>query len=322
MDQRFDTLWSEQLEPWLLALETERKKAVRETYIFGIPGVLLIIGGVIATIAMDQPLAFFAAFVGGFGLLWLGNRRLGHVRDVVKAKLNSQIAEACGLNYSLTPEEPHRFAQFRSLGLLPSYNRRSFEDHFSGKILDCDFDLYEAKLEQKRRSKNRTYYVTVFRGVLIRINFPRKVEGVTVITRDQGWFNGLTALGRSFGSNKLERIGLVDPKFEDAFEVYGSDQVLARYMLTPTFMEQLLELELSLKGKKIRAAFDQDLGQGELLVAVETGDLFEAGSMFKPLADRGRIRTIIEEINLITRIVGTLVERPGARMDDAEDTKD
>ena len=42
MDQRFDTLWSEQLEPWLIALETERKKAVRETYIFGIPGVLLI----------------------------------------------------------------------------------------------------------------------------------------------------------------------------------------------------------------------------------------------------------------------------------------
>ncbi len=316
MDERFDTLWRERLEPWLLSLEAERKKAVQETYLFGIPGVLVILIGLAVTLAMDSPIGVFGGFFGGVGLLWLGNRRLGQVRERVKRELNQQIAEACDLDYAVMPEEPHRFAQFRSLGLLPSYNRRSFEDHFSGKILDCDFDLYEAKLEQKRRSKNRTYYVTVFRGVLIRINFPRNVEGVTVITRDQGWFNGLSALGRSFGSNKLERIGLVDPKFEKAFEVYGSDQVLSRYMVTPTFMEQLLELENSLKGKKIRAAFDEGLGQGELLVAVETGNLFEAGSMFKPLADQARVKSVINEINLVTRIIATLVERPGARPDE------
>jgi len=316
VDRRFDTLWKEALEPWLLDLERERRSAVRDTYIFGIPGALAILAGVVAAVMLDHPVAFFAAFVVGGVLLWIGSRRLNALRARVKEELNTQIAQACGLSYRLKPYELYRFDIFRELGLIPHYNRRHFEDHFAGKVLGCDFDLYEAKLEQRRRSKNRTYYVTVFRGALIRINFPRKVEGVTVITRDQGWFNGLHALGRSFADRKLERIGLVDPKFEKSFEVYGSDQVIARYMVTPTFMEQLLALETSLKGKRIRAAFDADAGQGELLVAVETGNLFEPGSMFKPLADQARVRSIVEEIDLITRIIGTLVERPGARMGD------
>lgn len=313
MGRDFDRLWQEKLQPWLLGLEAERKQAVRDSLLFGIPAVVLVLGGVLLTISADQPFGLIVGGLLGLLLAWSGNRRMSRIRERVKLELNQQIAEACGLSYSVRPYDPTRFDNFKQMGLLPAYNRKRFEDHFSGEILGCDFDLYEAHLEQKRRSKNRTYYVTVFRGVLIRINFPRNVEGVTIITRDQGWFNGLHALGRSMGARKLERIGLVDPKFEKMFEVYGSDQVLARYMMTPTFMELLLELETSLEGKKIRAGFDEELGQGELLVAVETGNLFEAGSMFKPLADQGRVKSIMDEIKLVTGIIEELVQRPGAR---------
>lgn len=317
MDQNFDTLWEDRLKPWLLELEAERKNAVSAFWILVVIGAVCVIcAWIIGFNVADFQILIFISVAFAILFISLANRGLNTLRKRVKAELNAHIAEACGLSYAGRPYDPHRFGAFRELGLLPNHHRRQFEDHFSGHALGCDFDLYEAELKERRRSKNRTYYVTVFRGVLIRINFPRNVEGVTVITRDQGWFNGLHALGRSLGRQKLERIGLVDPRFEKAFEVYGSDQVLARYMLTPTFMEQLLELELSLKGKKIRAAFDEDLGQGELLVAVETGNLFEAGSMFKPLADQGRVKSIIAEIQLVTRIIGTLVERPGARVED------
>ncbi|HAQ35655.1 MAG TPA: hypothetical protein DCQ53_09905, partial [Alphaproteobacteria bacterium] len=70
-----------------------------------------------------------------------------------------------------------------------------------------------AKLVQRRQSGKNTTYVTVFQGVLIRIEFPRTVEGVTVLTRDAGWFNGLSAMSQArINGQKLERVGLVDPK--------------------------------------------------------------------------------------------------------------
>jgi len=40
----------------------------------------------------------------------------------------------------------------------------------------------------------------------------------------------------------MKRVGLVDPVFEKIFEAYGTDQVEARYLLTPTFMQRLVRL--------------------------------------------------------------------------------
>ena len=312
MNEEFQGLWRETLEPWLAGLEAERKSSVTQFLVWMIGGALLGIAVGAYFYARGGEIIFlpFCAFFGGVAGTLIGGRRLSRLRKSVKSELNSKIAEACQLSYALKPLAPARFDTFKGYGLLPSYTRCAFEDHFSGERLGCDFELYEAHLEQRRSNGKSSHYVTVFRGVLIRINFPRKVEGVTVIARDAGMFNGLAALGRSFGSKKLERIGLVDPKFEKAFEVYGTDQVLARYMLNPAFMERLLALETALKGKNVRAAFDEHSGQGELLIAAETGNQFEAGSMFKPLADEARIKTIIEDLTRVISIIENLVKPP------------
>lgn len=299
--------WRDDIAPWLEEKESERRAAVKKLWrglgIGAAIGLLLLVG--------------FAAFEIGFGVLGFvfavviggafGGQDLNNLRKEIKTQLLNRLAAAFGLSYALKPDEPARFEAFREHGLLPSYNRKAFEDHFSGKLHGADFELYEAHLEQRRRSKNNTYYVTVFRGVLIRLNFPRTVTGVTVITRDRGWFNGLEAFARSFGGVRLQRIGLVDPKFQSIFEVYGTDQVMARYLLTPSFMERLLELEAALKGKNVRAAFDERLGEGELLIAAETGNLFEPGSMFQPLNDRARFDGLIRDIALMTEIIDLLI---------------
>ena len=78
-------------------------------------------------------------------------------------------------------------------------------------------------------------------------------------------------------------------------------------MLTPSFMERLLALETTLKGKNVRALFDQDSGQGELIIAAETGNLFEAGSMLKPLTEEGRFSKIIDDLNHITALIDLLI---------------
>lgn len=305
----------EMLTPWLSSLETRRKAAVSRLIKGVLIGVILAALAVVITSLFELPgvAIVIAAGLMGMGPVVWGSLPLHTLRGEVKTGLNERFAEAFGMRYRAEVHNPVRYSAFKEHGLLTHSDRESFEDMFSGSFNGADFDLYEAHLEQRRRTKNRTYYVTVFRGLLIRINFPRTVEGVTLVTRDKGWFNGLEGWSKkTFGGRKLERIGLVDSRFEKAFEVYGTDQVMARYLLTPSFMERLLKLETELAGKNVRCVFDDALGQGEnkgeLLIAAETGNKFEAGSMFTPLTDHKRIAKLHGDFAMVEDIISTVLE--------------
>lgn len=312
LSPEMETIWRDELSPFLAEREDRRKQAVKEVVIGTGAG---IVGGIVVLIVFLSmaliPVALFGLFGSIMAGSYFGSKKFMALRKEVKYGLLSKLAEASSMRYELHPHTPARFNVFREHGLIPSSHRDSFEDHFIGDRHGSVFELYEAKLEQRRRSNKRTTWVTVFRGLLIRIEFPRTVEGVTVITRDRGFFNAFESWGRkNFGNTKLEKVGLVDPKFEKIFEVYSTDQVMSRYLLTPTFMERLIALENAVKGKKVRAAFDERQGGGELLIAVETGNLFEPGSLFKPLNDETRVRNLLHEIELVTGMLDLMVRPP------------
>jgi hypothetical protein len=306
-----------ELGPWLSQKEDRRKAAVSRFIMGSVIAIVaaLVIGAGLGLAGAPMPVVGIAAIAAALGIMAFAGYPLQQLRKEVKHGLNAQLAQAFGLTYAPKPPSPARYDDFVSHGLLPGSDRRAFEDHFAGEAHGADFELYEAHLEQRRQTKDRTYYVTVFHGVLIRMSFTRTVEGVTLVTRDMGVFNGLEAFSRRhLSGRKLERIGLVDPKFERLFEVYGTDQVMARYLLTPSFMERLLRLEDILAGKNVRCVFDEDLvpesGRGELLIAAETGNKFEPGSLFSRLDDRKRVATLHAEFRLIEDIIETLLQPP------------
>ena len=262
-----DAAWAE-VKPWLDSLEQRRKAGVRRVVLFAILAIPagLIVLAVLAAVGLPVEPAGMIGFVAAAGLAYWGYRPLGVLRKAVKAGLNDRLASAFGLSYAAIPPNPSACAELQRFDLLPRADRSAFEDHFSGEAHGARFELFEAKLEQEQRDdKGRVTHVNVFTGVLVRIAFPRTVTGVTLLTRDKGLFNALEGwaaktVGRA--GRKLQRIGLVDPTFEKLFEVYGTDQVMARYLLTPSFMERLLRLETLLKGKKVRCVFDESLGEG------------------------------------------------------------
>lgn len=81
----------------------------------------------------------------------------------------------------------------------------------------------------------------------------KRFSGKTIVRKDStpigNFLSGLTT--------KLERVTLEDPIFERQFEVYSNDQVEARYLLTTSFMERLLELS-ALYDNKIECCFYDD----------------------------------------------------------------
>ncbi|WP_395648016.1 DUF3137 domain-containing protein [Terricaulis sp.] len=305
-DATFARLYAERIEPCFHDNEDERIAAVasyKQRLMIGIPAVLAV-----AAVAWFWSREFWFAF---FAIVFLGviafaiaYAPLAAVGKKVKQAYCAAIAEAMGASFTMGGFSPPALERMKHLRLLPGYSRSSFEDLFSGSYRECPFDLYEAHLEQRHTdSKGRTRYSTVFRGQLVRMHFPRKFLGITVVRRDAGVFN---VFGGGLG---LKRVGLEDPLFEKAFEVWGNDQVEARYILHPVLMQRLLDLETRLKGKRLRCAFED----GELLVAVEGGNLFEPGDLFKPLVDQTRARRIVDEIASVVRVMEQVITAQARR---------
>jgi hypothetical protein len=298
-DTGFDKLYREGIEPLLAARESERIAGVSKFWWRAIPGSILVVVLVIIFISIGL---FDVAIIGGIALaVGVGAFAywpLSSLNEQVKAGMLTTISEKIGCTYSANGFAPIAIDRVRTLGLIPGCDRSSFEDWFNGQRFKCGFDLYEAHLEQKHQTKNGTRWVTVFRGYLLRVSFPKSFLGTTVVRRDRGLFNFLDHFG-----SKLQRVGLVDSKFEREFEVYGSDQVEARELVHPVFMERLLALESKFDGKRIRCAFEE----GDLLLAVEGRNRFEAGSMFSPLANPARVRAIVNDIGEILRLIDSML---------------
>jgi len=305
----FQRLYAERIEPLFQANEAARQAAVAKFQRWAlIGGVLTLVAAALAfTLAARPQLGLVIAFMGAVLTGIVAYQPLAKASKELKRQYCTSIAEAMGAQFAVDGFQPPALERFKQMRLLPSYQRSSFEDLFSGAHKGASYELYEADLKQRRSTGKSTSYVTVFRGQIIRLHFPRSFLGVTIVRRDAGMLNAFG--GGDVDGRKLERVRLVDPSFEKAFEVWGTDQVEARYLLHPVMMERLIALESALHGKRIRCAFED----GEVLIAVEGGNLFEPGDMFKPLTDPARARRVVDELASVVRVMDQVLTAQAGR---------
>lgn len=287
----FSDFYHDQVFPELIAREGARKRAVKKGLTFGLITVAILLG--IAAYVFLQfgnvAVAVFIAFLalmGGPGAFALATQS---IRDEVKDKIVQAIVGYVGWNF-VSDVSDYDLSAFKALFLLPQrYHRSAFEDRLSGHAHGADFHSVEAHLEKRETdSEGKETWKTVFRGQLMVFDFPTKTFGRTVVLRDKGWFNRKT-------KSDMKRIGLADPVFEKIFEAYGTDQVESRVILDPAVMQRIVDLEAAISGKNIQFGFDED----RLYISVETGDQFEAGSMFHSLAKPDRAQKILDEVGAI-----------------------
>jgi hypothetical protein len=303
-DAGFTGLYRKEIEPLWRKYEAPRvqaKAAFKQRALLAVPAAAA--GGVLAYVfAGEFSAVFFAVLVVAVAGWAIAMAPLQKVGDRAKAATLSAIGEAIGMDYHAELQHGPHLQRCQRLGLTPSHDRSGFKDHFVGAREGCSFELYQAHLEDETRDKDGDRsYTTVFRGQIIRIHFPKEFAGITVVRRDGGLLN-LFGESRVDGQ-KLERVGLADPKFEKVFEVYGSDQVEARYLVHPVFMERLMEIETAFDGKRVRCAFEG----GDLLVAIEGGEKFKIGDLFKPLADPERARQIVHDLASIVKLMDAVL---------------
>lgn len=242
--------------------------------------------------------AAYIAVLGPGLLVWgLAWKRLVGFQQRCKAEALGRLSTAMGLEYQCEGFVAEGIGRLQELGLMPQFERSQFEDRFSGRRSGVDFRLYEARLKVRRGSGKSRRWVTVFGGQVILIDFHKDFLGTTVVNRN--------ALFR-FSPKGLEPVRLESNQFEKTFDVYGNDQVEARYLVHPAMMERLMELEASLGGQKLRCAFDG----GELMVLVEGGDLFEVVDVLQPMPNRETTRKGVKGIADVLRLIDAVLARP------------
>jgi len=232
----------------------------------------------------------------------MGALNIRYKEEVIR-KLVKFIEQS--LEYSptkgLPSNEYHRSRFFDRL-----VDRYRSEDLVSGTLGKTSIQFAEVHTEWKQEFKDKdnieiklTFWRTIFRGMYFVIDFNKKFEGRTMVLPYTGtkWFNS---------SEHGELIKLENPDFNKVFTVYGTDQIEARYILSTSLMQRILDLRN--KTGNIYLCFADSL----VYIALPLSrNLFEA-HLFISFLDYKRISNfysylllstgIVEDLNLNTRI--------------------
>jgi hypothetical protein len=123
-------------------------------------------------------------------------------------------------------------AAFRDSGLVEPFSSAGVDHILTGEAHDVPFAIAEITLLDDKGYR-------MFGGVLASFRLSRPRPGLTIVARDRGILGNLLA----HAGSRVERLPLEDPTFEGVFEVYGTDQVGGRVILTTTMLERLKALD-------------------------------------------------------------------------------
>jgi Protein of unknown function (DUF3137) len=300
----FPNVYQTELRPKLQAREAERQRVAKAAIRWSWLGALIALTGAFVGLFLFRVPQFVivAGFIG-FAVHGAGRSPLNRLAKQAKRLIIDPVAATFALRYNPDPGAQESIVELRTAGLVPDWDRASFEDQLTGTRNSVTFEFFEACLKERRRTtdsrgRSRPRWVTVFDGQCLRFRFHKDFAGRTLVRRDAGLLN------RFNGPRGLERVRLESPIFEEAFEVYSSDQVEARFLLTPDLMQRLIDLEKVFHGGKLRCAFQSH----ELLIALEGGDLFEPGSMFTPLDNPDRVRELLDDFSAIFNLIDSFAD--------------
>jgi hypothetical protein len=168
------------------------------------------------------------------GEMWAMSKLEREYRALYKARVLPRLAARAGdLTYRHASDQ--RVRQLGSLRILPEFDRVEAEDEIVGTHRGLPLSIVEAHLKRREGKHTRV----VFDGLVIELTLPRALTGTTVVLTDEGMFGNMKQRWRS---SALQTVRLEDPRFEKHYEVYSTDQIEARALLTPAFMERFMAL--------------------------------------------------------------------------------
>jgi len=312
MNQDLKTLYQTQLKGELSGMEGLRRKARKEAIIggiFALPSFLMFL-------ILQDGNEWFGLAPGG-GAIFFGIRFQmvwNELRGVYKKKVVSKVIQLVNPDWKYHPEEHIPKDIYKKSGLFRKrVDRYQGDDLITGLIDETDFACSELHTEYKTESRDsdgntKTEWHTIFKGLFFHADFHKNFSGETYVRPD---FSEKTfgRFGKRFQkmSKRGELIHLENAAFEKEFVVHSTDQVEARYILTPKMMEAMLRLK-QIHGKTFYFSFVRSRVFCAITIRKQLFEppLFRSGVNLKGIEKIYELvkinESIVHEMNLNTRI--------------------
>lgn len=172
--------------------------------------------------------------------------------------------------------------------ILPNYDRSSGSDYISGTyrgvpITYCDLHLEVEQESTDSDGNTTTSYYTVFRGPVINLALRQPLNGYVRIRerknprKEKGFFSGIINGATDLFNIDRNTVETENAQFNQQFKVDTSDPQLAFYVLTPQFMEHIVQADMIVNGYT-----NIEFNQGIVTLALNNGtDAFELGKYKK-----------------------------------------
>lgn len=181
-----------------------------------------------------------------------------------------------------------KLASIENSCLLPNYTRKKYDDIFSGSYKDVCFTIAEARYSGRLRDTESPG----FHGVILKFEMNKAFVGHTVV-----WPHVLLA---ESPAKHLKRTVLEDINFEKKYDVFCNDEIEARYLITPSFMERLTNMKTVFSACEVHCAFYHR----SLYIALQTSkDLFSICDLAHPVNDFSQYDQMYNEIISIFELV-------------------
>ncbi len=191
-----------------------------------------------------------------------------------------------------------------NIGQYRNMNQLSDMSFIMGEPVDAeDMAMFDASYSERRG----------FQGVVISLPHHSQFMGRTIIRRDMGKLNPPVI-------QDLKRVGFASSVFEKTFEVFSDDQVEARFLITPDFMERLIVFSDDYMGRNVQCGFMGD----KFHVTVDIDDRFDFSRDLNSANYQDASTSIINEIGGIFYLLEkmqTLQARVGAKGSEAVDAE-
>lgn len=234
-------------------------------------------------------LVFIAAF-GGFPAYKVYRAFQKKFESKLKTTIMPILMPAFG-DFKWMQLSPIRDGEIKMSKLYTQFDKMNADDNFIGSYKDIPIRITETELTfETTDSDGHRETMTEFKGVLIGLGIPKHFTGYTIIKPK--------TVGGPYKEVKLE-----DVDFSKKFTVRSTDQVEARYLLTPAFMERYKNIQKAFGGESISASFLDN----KLLIAISVHkDLFSLGALNKPMGDTKQFTVFLNEIVSVFEMIEEL----------------
>lgn len=289
----FEQFFADKIKPILQELDSERRSVrTRAIWVgFGVATPFIIGIGVIVFTGTWDSAPVFSLLIWGTALgfsaaLWYANRQKGFFKKY-KERVVAPIFARVHASFSYTPVEGISKQDVLAGGLFEEPKRFESEDKVTGHFENTEVIISDVLLKWEGGK-----YDDTARGIFFSADMYREATSPVFIQPH--------ATGEVHSAVEGEVVDLESPEFEDTYDVRG-DQLIARQILTPLVMEQLMKLKEQMASKTPFLVYNGT----RVSVFIPTGR-----NLFEPRIFRGpskeHIRQYAEDVQTFLNIVHVL----------------